>query len=102
MMRTRTQNNNEHLKICIPIYILTKMENDLDLSSIMVGYDEAPNAPVPAELSKKPADVQKPTSADANEMKGTDPSPDRQALILKLRLHFDTNPAKLKEIKPKK
>lgn len=44
------------------------MENDLDLSSIMVGYDEAPNAPVPAETSKK-SDVPKPTSADANDAK---------------------------------
>ena len=70
--------------------------DDLDLTSIMVGYDEPTKSdPPPARAEPKPTPPMPEPSPAAT-------SDEIQALITRCKLLFDTFPAKLKDIKPKK
>ena len=72
------------------------MDPDVDLSSIMVGYGDAPTAaPMPMVPPPPPVETPMPQPTETVAENNKD-------LVVKLRLLFDTFPAKLKDIRPKK
>lgn len=71
------------------------MDDDLDLSAIMV----QPEAPQPTNELPKMEPLRSPDSKLPSDAEDAPPSKD---LLIRVRLLFDSFPAKLKDIKPKK